>query len=114
MYNRYIPRDSCYIPVHNEGAGEEQRSKRHVGKETGRGGEKERAASGTALHMDKNAGIAGILKALKIEQLDSGDLLLMVIVLLLFMEGDNTELVITLGLLLLLGLGEQQEGSQKE
>lgn len=42
----------------------------------------------------------------KIEQLDAGDILLVLIVLFLFLEGDNLELVITLGLMLLLSLGE--------
>lgn len=63
---------------------------------------------------DKNAGIAGILKSLHLEDLDSGDILLLLIILLLFLEGDNMELVITLGLMLLLGLGEEKAGDQKE
>ena len=58
---------------------------------------------------DKNAGMAGILKSLHLEDLDSGDVLLLLIILLLFLEGDNLELVITLGLMLLLGLGEDQK-----
>ncbi len=58
---------------------------------------------------DKNDGIAGILKLLHLEDLDSGDILLLLIILLLFLEGDNMELVITLGLMLLLGLGEDQK-----
>lgn len=58
---------------------------------------------------DKNAGIAGILKSLHLDDLDSGDILLLLIILLLFLEGDNLELVITLGLMLLLGLGENQK-----
>ena len=58
---------------------------------------------------DKNAGMAGILKSLHLEDLDSGDILLLLIILLLFLEGDNLELVITLGLMLLLGLGEDQK-----
>jgi len=56
----------------------------------------------------QNAGIAGILKGFGLEALDSGDILLMLILLLIFLEGDNTELVITLGLMLLLGGEENQ------
>lgn len=63
---------------------------------------------------DKNAGIAGILKSLHLDGLDSGDILLLLIILLVFLEGDNTELVITLGLMLLLGLGDDGENAQKE
>lgn len=38
---------------------------------------------------------------------DTGDILLILIALLLFLDGDNLELVITLGLMLLLGLGDR-------
>ena len=62
----------------------------------------------------KNAGIAGILNGLHLGDLDSGDVLLLLIILLVFLEGDNTELVITLGLMLLLGLGGEQKEDQKE
>lgn len=41
-------------------------------------------------------------------QFDTGDILLVLIILFLFLEGDNLELVITLGLMLLLGLQEDQ------
>ena len=61
---------------------------------------------------DKNAGIAGILNALHLEELDSGDILLLLIILFLFLEGDNIEMVITLGLMLLLGLGDEQKKHQ--
>lgn len=58
---------------------------------------------------NKNAGIAGILKALNLEGIDSGDLLLLLIILFLLVEGDNLELVITLGLMLVLSLGDKKE-----
>ena len=63
---------------------------------------------------EKNAGIAGILKGFDLEDIDSGDILLLLIILLLFLEGDNTELVITLGLMLLLGLGDGKKEDQTE
>jgi len=49
---------------------------------------------------------SSLSRMFKIEQLDTGDILLFLIILFLFLEGDNLELVITLGLMLLLGLGE--------
>ncbi len=49
-------------------------------------------------------GLAALLKAAKLENLDTGDVLLLLILLFLFLEGDDLELIITLGLLLLLGL----------
>lgn len=47
----------------------------------------------------------GVMKHFSLEHFDTGDILLVLIILFLYLEdGDNLELVITLGLLLLLGL----------
>lgn len=48
----------------------------------------------------------GVFDHFSLERFDTGDILLVLIILFLFLEGDNLELVITLGLVLLLGLGE--------
>ena len=54
----------------------------------------------------------GVMKHFKLENFDTGDILLVLIILFLYLEdGDNLELVITLGLLLLLGL---DDGKDKE
>ncbi|HJH62911.1 MAG TPA: hypothetical protein IAC84_06590 [Firmicutes bacterium] len=50
--------------------------------------------------------LGGLRKHFSLERLDTGDILLVLIILFLYLEGDNLELVITLGLMLLLGLGE--------
>ena len=51
----------------------------------------------------------GVLKHFSLENFDTGDILLVLIILFLYLEsGDNLELVITLGLLLLLGLGDDK------
>lgn len=55
--------------------------------------------------------LEGVTKHFSLERFDTGDILLVLIILFLYLEdGDNLELVITLGLLLLLGLddGEAQ------
>lgn len=54
----------------------------------------------------------GVKKHFSLEKFDTGDILLVLIILFLYLEdGDNLELVITLGLLLLLGLdGEEAQG----
>ena len=62
-----------------------------------------------ALFGGDKGGINGILKVLRLEELDSGDILLILIILLLLVEGDDMELVITLGLLLLLGLADDRK-----
>lgn len=60
----------------------------------------------------KNAGLSGILEKFKLDDIDTGDILLILILLFLFRDGDDMELVITLGLILLLGLGgkDKKEG----
>lgn len=50
--------------------------------------------------------LSGVRKHFSLENLDAGDILLVLIILFLYLEGDNLELVITLGLMLLLGLGD--------
>ena len=49
-------------------------------------------------------GLSALLKSLKLEELDAGDVLLLLILLFLFLDDreDNLELLITLGLMLLL------------
>lgn len=64
---------------------------------------------GEMFQRDKSGGMKGLLEALKLDDLDSGDVLLVLILLFLMAEGDNLELVITLGLLLLLGLGGERD-----
>ena len=50
--------------------------------------------------------LEGVRKHFSLENFDTGDILLVLIILFLYLEGDNLELVITLGLMLLLGLGD--------
>lgn len=53
--------------------------------------------------------LEGVKKHFSLEHFDTGDILLVLIILFLYLEdGDNLELVITLGLLLLLGLDDEE------
>lgn len=53
----------------------------------------------------KNAGgLSSILKRFHLEDLDSGDILLLLILVLILLEGDNWEMAILLGLVLFFGL----------
>ena len=114
MYNRYVPGSRGYTRVRVDEEPLKQRQKDAKGSvnqsntatHTGTHKENQVPLSGVFGGESKNAGIAGILKSLHLEGLDSGDILLLLIILLVFMEGDNIELVITLGLMLLLGLGD--------
>lgn len=129
MYNRYIPGSTGYTRVAVDEDEKEARPMPHNrSPKQERTGQKKRSSTGerNAWHAkaanpfsflggeDKNAGIAGILKSLHLEDLDSGDVLLLLIILLVFLEGDNIELVITLGLMLLLGLGDEGKTDQNE
>ncbi len=65
------------------------------------------------LLKDVTSGLGKVLDGLKqhfsLEKFDTGDILLVLIILFLYLEdGDNLELVITLGLLLLLGLEDEK------
>ena len=66
-----------------------------------------------ALFREVSGGLTQLLDGLgkhfSLENIDTGDILLVLILLFLFLEGDNLELVITLGLMLLLGLGGDEE-----
>ncbi|MEG2119992.1 MAG: hypothetical protein RRY53_06505 [Pseudoflavonifractor sp.] len=86
MYNRYIPSGTSYTRVTEEDAAPPTAPR-----------EAETAG-------EKKGGLSALLKGLKLENMDTGDILLLLIMLFLFLEGDDIELIITLGLLLLLGL----------
>lgn len=110
MYNRYIPGSG---QVRREEDPREQ-SKPGGGAGIFGAGQQLLRQLGESLHLfgdgTKNAGVAGILREFGLGELDSGDILLLLILLLVFLEGNNTELVITLALLFLLG----EDDAQKE
>ena len=54
-------------------------------------------------------GLSGLLKSLHLDKIDSGDVLLLLIMLYLMKEGDDMELVIALGLTLIMGLGDDKK-----
>ena len=132
MYNRYVPGNDGYIRVvmdeesvrgTNAARGprrQHAQKKRYENTGAKNGAQQDlfQTLKGSLGFVggeeSKNAGMAGILKGLHLEELDSGDILLLLILLLVFLEGDNTELVITLGLILLLGLGGEKQSDQNE
>ncbi len=103
-YNRYIPEAEAQIPV-DRPSSRSGAPASGTGKVTGllsgllgRGGGEENRAS---------QALSGLLKSLHLEHLDTGDILLGLIVLFLVLEdGDDLDLIITLGLTILLSLGE--------
>ncbi|MEQ2442211.1 hypothetical protein [Pseudoflavonifractor intestinihominis] len=99
MYNRYIPGAGGYTRITEEDAPPVRHAEPPGPLASAPPGDPHPPEA------EKGAGaLASLLKSLKLDQLDSGDVLLLLILLFLFMEGDDVELMITLGLLLLLGL----------
>lgn len=110
MYNRYIPRDTSYERIPEP----EPTSSRPAGSQFFRHETRRppppSAPKGTNPLEGITGKLGGLLKQFHLQDLDSGDILLVLILIFLFLESDdNLELVITLGLLLLFGLfGEEK------
>ncbi len=109
MYNRYIPQEVDYIPVESE-------TVHPTGQEKAPFSLKNLLASGMKPPLqgswweEGRDPLNGLLQSLNLEGVDSGDILLVLIILFLLLEGDdNWELVITLGLLLILGLADSKK-----
>ena len=102
MYNRYIPNGAVYtrIPVEEEKTGPRGRLPEDAplagGPERTPGGLPFSIASLLGGGTRGGGGLTGLLRSLKLDRLDSGDILLLLIVLLLLWEGDDLELVIAL------------------
>lgn len=109
MYNRYIPEDVLYTPVEEHSPppepfqdhrrGPQQTRLRFPEFLTGREG------LSKLLNGREGGGLSGLLKAFRLDQLDSGDILLLLIALYLLAEGDDPELAIALGLTVFMDLG---------
>ena len=99
MYNRYIPEDMSYTQASPQ-------PKR--GPEPPQGWHRQPSIRLPELLAGKE-GLSGLLKGLRLDKLDSGDILLLLITLYLLVEGEDMDLVLALGLVLLTGLGAGEE-----
>ena len=103
MYNRYISSQEAHVSVDRPAPGPEQRSRSGNVKGLLAGLLGRNGAEGN--HAGQ--ALSSLLKTLHLEHLDAGDILLGLIVLFLVLEdGDDLDLLITLGLTILLSLGE--------
>ena len=104
MYSHYL-HDDDWMVLDDQPAQEPPRRERPHSQPT--------PPANTALFREVSGGLTQLLDGLgkhfSLENIDTGDILLVLILLFLFLEGDNLELVITLGLMLLLGLGGDEE-----
>lgn len=115
MYNRYIPGDTSYerIPEPETPPSHAPESQRT--REEARRPPKPPSVKGAGPLEGITGWLGGLLKNVHLEELDSGDILLVLILLFLFLESDdNLELVITLGLLLLFGLFGKDDKEKEE
>lgn len=105
MYNRYIPQDTSYTKIETDEHKNLQREsgvQKESGPLTGRilgslGGLRDLFTNQNGEHRT----LSGLIK-----NLDSGDVLLLLIAILLLVEGEDVDLAVALGLVFLLGLGD--------
>lgn len=109
MYNRYIPEDVSYTPIeppqeqpptHGGGPRSSFRIPDLLSGKEGLSG---------LLGVREGNSLSGLLKSFRLDSIDHGDVLLLLILLYLLVEGDDLELVIALGLTLLMGLGDDKD-----
>lgn len=105
MYNRYIPAGTEYQPISTPPP------PRHDAQRP----PPPPPPKGAGPLEGVTGWLGGLLKGIHLEEMDSGDILLILILLFLFLESDdNLELVITLGLLLVFGLFGKKDKSEEE
>lgn len=114
MYNHYIPNGAQYHPVDPPPRGG------HSGHHAGPGNNTNRQNGGLGGLLNGllqgargepgngvSQSVDALLQNFHLENLDTGDILLALIVLFLILEdGDDLDLIITLGLMILFSLGE--------
>ena len=99
MYNRYIPEDMSFTRASPQAGFLKERPRERPRQPSIRLPE----------FLSGKEGLSGLLRGLHLDKLDSGDILLLLITLYLLVEGEDLDLVIALGLVLLMGLGEDEE-----
>ncbi len=109
MYNRYIPEDMSYTPIETPSPQRPRPSGDDPRQTTFRFPELIAGKEGLSrlLGGREKGGLSGLMKNVRLDRLDSGDILLLLIALYLLAEGDDPELAIALGLAVFLGLEEE-------
>ena len=112
MYNRYIrndagvyqriPAEESVPPPGQERTGPQPNQQGQPNQHDQQGPRPSGPASSGARADGKKGFLSGLLGKLKLDEIDTGDLLLLVILFLLFKDGEDEELLIALGLLLIL------------
>ena len=100
MFSQYM--DGIFTPLIDS---PQQKAQPHTSEKKPQNSPKSNALLGE-LSDNISRWVGGIGKHFSLAQLDTGDILLVLLILFLFLEGDNLELVITIGLMLLLGFND--------
>lgn len=115
MYNRYIPRDTAYERMKGPEPASSRSTEPRLSRPETRRPPPPFSSKGPNPLEGITGKLGGLLKQFHLDDLDSGDILLILILIFLFMESDdNLELVITLGLLLLFGLFGGEESTKDQ
>ena len=104
MYNRYIRNDNGVyhrIPVDSPDPSP-QREEADIRFDPGEAASRSGGDCPGGEHRERRSLLSGLLGKLKLDGVDTGDLLLLVILFLLFKDGEDEELLIALALLLIL------------
>lgn len=119
MYNRYIPQNSDYTQAAKNTENiiqERNNSGKYGGNRVGRMSSPDqvllRKEKTTFQRLFPSAAIGKLgdwQKLLRLDSFDSGDLLVLLILLLLVSDGDDWEPILALGLFLILGLAEETD-----
>ncbi len=105
MYNHYIPRDTVYQRIPEAEAwrdvfhGHQERTQKNIFQSLFSNQEEGK----------KNAGLSGILKRFKLDDIDTGDILLFLILIFVLLEDENWELALILGLVLFLSFRDDDD-----
>ena len=109
MYNRYIPEDVSYAPIEPLPEPPRDPAPDNGTRPSFRDFLSGKEGLSGLLGTREGNSISGLLKSLHLDNIDTGDVLLLLILLYLLVEGDDLELVIALGLTLLMGLGDDKQ-----
>ena len=111
MYNRYIPEDASYTRIERTPPPPARPNRPQPGPRRQPPLRLPDFLSGKEglFGAGEGGGLSGVVKALHLENFDSGDILLLLILLYLLVEGDDMDLVIALGLVLLMGFWDDKE-----
>lgn len=112
MYNRYIPSSAPFVPLEPPSAApspppQSPKSSKGSGAPSSHGFSLRTLLSSAGLPAEGAHSLSDLLRRFHLDDLDLGDVLLAAVLLLLILdEGDDLDVLITLGVMLLVSLSE--------